>query len=331
MMATALLESQNVLKDIDEWQEMKKEVQDSSRTSPTTPDYEAFADDAFNPVNKDKKKEEFRNYENSARQERVAKFYKIQHELQSYEFVEKMHQKYLPRLYAQDKSKGLWMSVWEALEYLNQIVDDSDPDTNLPQIQHALQTAEAIREKWPEEEFDWFPLVGLIHDLGKIIAVTDKKLGLEGEPQWATVGDTFPVGAPFSEKNVFYETFKANPDFKNPKYNTGTGIYEKECGLFNVRMSWGHDEYLWQVCNANGCKLPLAAQYMIRYHSFYPWHKEGAYDNLCNSQDRFYLGLVKEFNQFDLYSKSSEPLDVEKLKPYYQKLIAKYFPEKLLW
>jgi HD-GYP domain-containing protein (c-di-GMP phosphodiesterase class II) len=179
MMATALLESQNVLKDIDEWQEMKKEVQDSSRTSPTTPDYESFNDDAFNPINKEKKKEEFRNYENSARQQRVTKFYTIQHEMQSYEFVEKMHEKYLPRLYAQDKSKGLWMSVWEALEYLNQIVDDSDPDTNLPQIQHALQTAEAIREKWPEEEFDWFPLVGLIHDLGKIIAVSDKTLGLK--------------------------------------------------------------------------------------------------------------------------------------------------------
>ena len=34
---------------------------------------------------------------------------------------------------------------------------------------------------------DWFHLVGLIHDLGKVMAFF-------GEPQWAVVGDTFPVG-----------------------------------------------------------------------------------------------------------------------------------------
>ena len=37
----------------------------------------------------------------------------------------------------------------------------------------------------------WLPLVGLIHDCGKI-------LGITGElPQWAIVGDTFPVGCAF--------------------------------------------------------------------------------------------------------------------------------------
>jgi hypothetical protein len=37
------------------------------------------------------------------------------------------------------------MGIWEALEYLNTLVDDSDPDTDLSQIEHNLQTAEAIR------------------------------------------------------------------------------------------------------------------------------------------------------------------------------------------
>jgi len=96
-------------------------------------------------------------------------------------------------------------------------------------------------------------------------------------------------------------------------------------------MSWGHDEYMYHVCTANNSSIPIGGLYMIRYHSFYPWHNEGAYQDLLNSQDRFYLDFVKEFNQFDLYSKSAEPIDVEKLKPYYQKLIAKYFPQKLLW
>ena len=35
------------------------------------------------------------------------------------------------------------MTVWEALEFLNTLVDDSDPDIDFTQIEHALQTAEA--------------------------------------------------------------------------------------------------------------------------------------------------------------------------------------------
>jgi len=313
------------LKDLDEWEDVKVKVTSRKRGR------DAFDDEEnFNPVNKEKKKEEFRNYKDGARQKRVANFYELQHKFQTYDFVESMEKKYLPRLSGQSES-GLRMGVWEALEYLDHVIDDSDPDTNLTQIQHALQTAEAIREKWPGEEYYWFALTGLIHDLGKIIAVTDKKEKLVGEPQWAVVGDTFPVGVPFSDKNVFSETFKENPDFKDSRYNTGTGIYKTECGLFNVKMSWGHDEYLYHVCVANNSKLPLAALYMIRYHSFYPWHNQGAYTELTNSQDRFFLDVVKEFNLFDLYSKSAEAPNVEKLKPHYQKVIAKYFPEKLLW
>ena len=72
------------------------------------------------------------------------------------------------------------MSIWEALEYLNTLVDDSDPDTDLSQLEHLLQTAEQIRRDGHPR---WFILTGLIHDLGKILC-------LWGEPQWAVVGDT---------------------------------------------------------------------------------------------------------------------------------------------
>ncbi len=58
---------------------------------------------------------------------------------------------------------------------------------------------------------DWFALVGLIHDLGKIMA-------LFGEPQWATVGDTFVVGCAPHPSVVFCEQFTANPDMQNPAY-----------------------------------------------------------------------------------------------------------------
>ncbi len=88
------------------------------------------------------------------------------------------------------------------MEFLNTLVDDSDPDTSLTQIEHLMQTAEAIRAAGHPR---WFILTGLIHDLGKILC-------LFGEPQWAVVGDTFPVGCRYSERIVFPEFFADNPD-----------------------------------------------------------------------------------------------------------------------
>ena len=41
------------------------------------------------------------------------------------------------------------MGIWEAMEFLNTLVDDSDPDTDLSQIEHLMQTAEAIRGRRP--------------------------------------------------------------------------------------------------------------------------------------------------------------------------------------
>lgn len=58
------------------------------------------------------------------------------------------------------------MTVKEALLKLNELIDESDPDSDLPNIVHAFQTAEKIRAEHPNE--DWFHLTGLIHDLGKV-------------------------------------------------------------------------------------------------------------------------------------------------------------------
>ena len=85
------------------------------------------------------------------------------------------------------------MTVWEALEFLDTLVDDSDPDVDFTQIEHALQTAESIRRA---NQPRWFIVTGLVHDLGKILC-------LYGEPQWAVVGDTFPVGCQFSDACVY--------------------------------------------------------------------------------------------------------------------------------
>jgi inositol oxygenase len=257
-----------------------------------------------------KPKDAFRDYRAEARPS-VKEFYRLNHRFQSLDFVLAKKREYLPL-------RKRRMGVWEAMEFLNTLLDDSDPDTDLSQIEHLVQTAEAIRADGHPR---WFILSALIHDLGKILC-------LFGEPQWAVVGDTFPVGCAFSDKIVFAEFFADNSDSRDPRYQSACGIYTFGCGLENVHLSWGHDEYLYQVVKDY---LPEPALYMIRYHSFYSGHKEGAYDHLMNDQDREMFRWVRAFNPYDLYSKSAAPPDVKRLKPFYVDLIAEFFPATLDW
>ena len=261
-------------------------------------------------IDSNKPKEAFRNYEADAR-ESVREFYRLNHRYQTLDFVRAKKAEYLPRA-------KQTMSIWEAMEFLNTLVDDSDPDTDLTQIEHLMQTSEAIRADGHPR---WFILTGLIHDLGKILCLWE-------EPQWAVVGDTFPVGCAFSDKIVFPEFFANNPDTQIPEYQTRLGIYEEGCGLGQVQLSWGHDEYLYHVVKDY---LPEEALYMIRYHSFYPAHKEGEYQYLMNDHDREMFAWVRAFNPYDLYSKSAARPDVKKLKPFYDDLIAEFFPPTLKW
>lgn len=87
--------------------------------------------------------------------------------------------------------------------------------------------------------------------------------------------------------------FEENPDYNKASYNTMYGIYTEGCGLENVFMSWGHDDYMYlvsklqsqhlfhvrtsicgyysvsQVAKENQTTLPSAGLFIIRYHSFY--------------------------------------------------------------
>ncbi|KAL4708338.1 hypothetical protein ACJJTC_018456 [Scirpophaga incertulas] len=103
-------------------------------------------------------------------------------------------------------------------------------------------------------------------------------------------------------------------------------MYGPRCGLDRLLMSWGHDEYLYQFLKHNKTKLPEKALYMIRYHSFYPWHSGGDYRHLTNEKDEQILQWVLEFNKYDLYTKSESVPDIEALWPYYEILIDKYIP-----
>src|SRR6187402_2940505 len=175
--------------------------------------WEEFIEEQVYPTPGAKAEADYRNYDNPAR-ETVREFYRQNHLGQTFDFVQQKRDTYL----SLDHRR---MSIFDALDFLNTLIDDSDPDIELDQLQHLLQTSEAIRADGHE---DWFVLTGVVHDLGKILC-------LFGEPQWAVVGDTFPVGCQFSDKIVYPEFFEDNPDSKDPRYNTKYGIYEPGCGL----------------------------------------------------------------------------------------------------
>merc|ERR1712223_593933 len=218
-----------------------------------------------------KEKEAFRDYtKNDALGERVKRTYTEMHTKQTMAFVMEKHNTWL-------KFNHMEATIMEALDMLNELVDESDPDLDLPNIVHAFQTAERIREEHPDKEW-----------------------------------------------------FQNNPDTYDSRYNTKLGIYKEGCGIENVIMSWGHDEYLYHVLVNHmakmGTSIPEGGLWAIRFHSCYPWHTGGDYGYLAKPQDEKVMEWVKEFNKFDLYTKSTKVPDIKALKPYYQALVDKYLP-----
>ncbi|GKA71907.1 inositol oxygenase 4-like protein [Tanacetum coccineum] len=77
----------------------------------------------------------------SERQKQVEEFYRMNHIHQSYDFVKKMREEY-------KKLDKLEMSIWECCELLNEVVDESDPDLDEPQIEHLPWKSSAPSKIW---------------------------------------------------------------------------------------------------------------------------------------------------------------------------------------
>jgi len=221
------------------------------------------------------------------------------------------------------------MTIAEAMALCDDIVDQSDPDlVDEPQIKHAVLSALGAKSSGLPE---WSIAVGFIHDVGKLLI----KSGL---PQAFVVGDEWPVGCAPSEKIVCAHFFVENPDTAHPVYGTPLGIYEPGCGLDNVVMSFGHDEYLYRVLSDavadGGCALPPEALHPVRYHSAYVIHTEGEYDHLLNARDRQWMPILHAFrDHIDLYTKRADPGRIEDHLPGIWQVVHRYIrPDcKLRW
>tara|TARA_Y100000591_G_C21822141_1_gene694281 strand:- start:75 stop:992 length:918 start_codon:yes stop_codon:yes gene_type:complete len=248
---------------------------------------------------------------------------------------------------------------------LNKVIDSSDPDTDVVQRDHCYETAQAIKnnyfidnnlkdinirdlftnEDWflldikyknlydttigelykDIKDWSWLILVGLIHDLGKVLVL--EEFGKFEE--WFSVGDIYPLGCAFHKSNIFYEKnyHKKCIDYDNSKYNTSFGIYDCNVGFDNIEMTFSHDYYLSECLKRSNTNLPYEALYIIRYHSFYSWHTPKnnirGYEYLANETDWKYLPLLKLFQKSDLYSKKNDfnkNYDVD----FFDSLIEKY-------
>jgi inositol oxygenase len=282
----------------------------------------------------DKEDEAFRIYDSSTSLPRVVEHYRDMRTFQTVSFYNKMEKKY-------DFNKGNFrrlMTVEEAFTELEHYIDASDPDLDLPNLIHLLQTAEGIRRNGHP---DWLQLTGLLHDMGKIMFLWGT--GEDGQDgynpngkQWALGGDTFVVGCRIPDDAVIFPEFNSlNPDMNNPEFNTKYGMYKPHCGIDNLMFAWGHDEYMYRMLVANNCSIPKQGLDMIRYHSAYPWHDKGAYKYLMAPGDKETLEMVKLFNQFDLYTKDEDNdlrNNMKELWPYYKNLLNKYgLGGKLKW
>jgi len=280
----------------------------------------------------DKEDDKFRVY--SADEDtpaRVIEHYRDMRTNHTVEFYKRMEQKY-----SFENGGRRKMTIEQAFAELEDYIDASDPDLDLPNMLHLMQTAEGIRKAGHP---DWLQLTGLVHDMGKIMFLWGtNEDGQDGYSptgkQWALGGDTFVVGCQIPDDAVVFPEFnRLNPDMQDSRYNTKYGIYQPHCGIDNLMFAWGHDEYMYRMLVANNCTLPREALDMIRYHSAYPWHDKGAYKHLMAEEDEERIQWVKLFNKFDLYTKDGDnDLKLEELWPYYKGLCEKYgLGGELMW
>lgn len=254
---------------------------------------------------------DLRNYQIDRVPDRVLQLYRDMYRTQTHAFA-KRHRETLGEV-----PRGA-LTIHEMLDRLDHFIDPSDPDVAVPNSVHAYQTAEAIRQAYPENTE--LQVIGLIHDLGKILFDF-------GYPPHAVVGDTFVTGCRLPECCVLYdEAARLHPEFH--AYDQ-LGVYSAGCGLDRLVLSFGHDEYLYRVLERNRAQHSLSQRGMriIRYHSLYPWHSGDAYTHFMSAGDEATLKDVREFNAFDLYSKPGADAFVvtDSMREYYRGLLDTYF------
>ena len=180
------------------------------------------------------------------------------------------------------------LSLWDALLALDEVPPVAaalaSGAPRGPPVRHlaaSVAAAEAALATHPGAP--WLAFVALTHALGRLLLLP--RFG--GEPAWAVVGETFPVGARFSPAVSFSAFFAANPDRRKRAYAAPHGVYVPGAGLAEVDMAWSGDEYLLEVLARNRAALPSEGLFCVRYASFEALGQPGvSYNALMSETER---------------------------------------------
>ncbi len=71
------------------------------------------------------------------------------------------------------------------------------------------------------------------------------------------------MGCRIPDTCVFPQFNSLNPDMRNPLYNTKYGMYNRNCGMKNLKYAWGHDEYLYQMLLFNKVTIMFMKKELI--------------------------------------------------------------------
>jgi inositol oxygenase len=152
------------------------------------------------------------------------------------------------------------------------------------------------------KNWDWLPLVGLIVNIGKLLALEEF-----GKADLSLIlCEIFPLGCEISRECMFYEEckqiIKKNYDSRNSsKYHSRYGKYKQFCGFENLNMSYSHISFIInQLAKYRNNRIPQEGMYLLRFCLFTAWHspKESihrGYPYLANNYDWKMLPLLKLF------------------------------------
>lgn len=147
-----------------------------------------------------------------------AKTIQIRHKEQNAKLVIELNNKY-------ENKTTFNHPIWELIEMLKGVIDPTDKKLYLiNQFIHTLQVAEAADEATHNEEII---VAALVHDLGKLLLLTDEK-----------------------PENIVCENWVIQGDHNE--------------GLENAICNWNHDEFIYMKLKNH---LPDHLLWLIRFHS----------------------------------------------------------------
>jgi len=184
---------------------------------------------------------------------------------------------------------------------------------------------------------DWFQLVALIHDLGRVIKLINVSSSNDFQDyDWTIAIMSRVIGCNPSRSTSFKEFSYLRSDSQDNRYNTNLGIYHEGCGIENLLLSWTGQEYLHNMLKHNEVGIPDEGIAIIRYFLLNEWHTHDEFHSFQSVDDEDLKSLVLDF--YDLRQRVERNLnkelsdkDCDKLwKTHYEWIATKYDCSRVL-